>query len=148
MTVTSTRRSVLVLAAAAAVSLKTGAGRASTETDVIIADFARGKIPTTGGMRLNIPQVAENGHAVLVSVEVDSAMSGADRVEAIAIVAEANPHPQIVTMEFSELAASARVTTRIRLARDQTVTALARMADGSVRMDRRPVEVIVGGCGA
>jgi sulfur-oxidizing protein SoxY len=35
----------------------------------------------------------------------------------------------------------------MRLAKTQTVIAVAKMADGSVFMDRKEVKVTIGGCG-
>ena len=45
------------------------------------------------------------------------------------------------------MSGSAAATTRMRLARTQNVIALARMADGSVYMDKKEVKVTIGGCG-
>lgn len=57
-------------------------------------------------------------------------------------------------IRFGALSAEQQFATRIRLARTQEVTALARMQDGTVRQVSQHVDVdvdvvvVVGGCGA
>ncbi len=105
-----------------------------------------GSASPAGRVSLTLPAVAENGNAVPITVEVDSAFDGSDRVASIMVLADGNPRPEIATFHFTELSASAAVTTRIRLARTQSVIALAKMVDGSIFMDRKQVEVTIGGC--
>jgi sulfur-oxidizing protein SoxY len=68
-------------------------------------------------------------------------------VEFVAIFAEDNPSPDVVQFHFTALSGSASATTRMRLARTQNVIAVAKMADGSVFMDKKQVKVTIGGCG-
>lgn len=112
-----------------------------------IAAFAGGTTPVEGRIRLDAPQIAENGASVPVSVSVDSPMTQADHVAAVMIVAPANPMPRVATLHFGPMSGRAEATTRIRLAKTQKVMALARMSDGSVFMDQRDVKVTIGGCG-
>jgi sulfur-oxidizing protein SoxY len=146
-----TRRDVLALTAAAAsvpllMSLATPAVADAAEAQRRIAAFAGGRDLQEGRVTITIADVAENGNAVPVAVEVDSAMEGEDRVETIMLVAEANPLPDVVSVHFTPLSGTARFATRMRLAQSQTVTALVRMADGSVHVGRKAVTVTVGGC--
>ena len=103
--------------------------------------------PLEGKLRLDLPEIAENGSAVPLTVEVRSPMTEADHVRAVHVLAEANPLPEVVTFRFTPAAGKAVAATRIRLARSQTVTALAELSDGSVHIARREVRVTVGGCG-
>jgi sulfur-oxidizing protein SoxY len=149
---TLSRRRVLMLAAGAAaipaLQLFPGAAFAAAE-DVaqMMADFSGGKEPQTGKITLTAPEIAENGNTVPISVDVDSAMDGADMVDAVMILADGNPRPEVATFHFTAMSGSAAATTRMRLARTQNVIALARMADGSVYMDKKEVKVTIGGCG-
>ncbi|MCV0396279.1 MAG: thiosulfate oxidation carrier protein SoxY [Rhizobiaceae bacterium] len=149
---TLTRRRVLALTAGAAalpvLQLLPGQAFASPEdVEKQISEFAGGKEPQTGKISLNTPEIAENGNTVPVSIEVDSAMTGDDMVESVMILADGNPLPSVATFHFTALSGTAAATTRMRLAKTQNVIALARMADGSVYMDKKEVKVTIGGCG-
>jgi len=112
-----------------------------------LAELADGDVPQTGRIRLNAPEIAENGNTVPVSVEVESAMSGDDLVESVTLLADGNPNPEVATFHFTALSGAARANTRLRLAKTQNVFAVARMADGSTFMDSKLVKVTIGGCG-
>lgn len=112
-----------------------------------IAEFSGGKTPETGKITLSAPEIAENGNTVPISISVDSAMTGDDMVESVVILAEGNPNPDVATFHFTALSGTAAATTRMRLAKTQNVIALAKMADGSVYMDKKEVKVTIGGCG-
>ncbi len=149
---TLSRRRVLMLAAGAAaipaLQLLPGTAFAAAE-DVarMMADFSGGKEPQAGKITLTAPEIAENGNTVPISVDVDSAMDGDDMVAAVMILADGNPRPEVATFHFTAMSGSAAATTRMRLARTQNVIALARMADGSVYIDKKEVKVTIGGCG-
>jgi sulfur-oxidizing protein SoxY len=57
--------------------------------------------------RLIIAERVENGSAVPLAVEVDSAMEGDDMVESVIVLAERNPNPIIATFHFSALSGAA-----------------------------------------
>ncbi|MET3660388.1 thiosulfate oxidation carrier protein SoxY [Aquamicrobium ahrensii] len=146
------RRHVLALAAGAAFvpALQLLPGRAVAATEEVgklIADFAGGKEPQSGKLTLTAPEIAENGNTVPISVEVESAMEGDDMVDQVLILADGNPSADVATFAFTALSGKAAATTRMRLARTQNVIAVARMADGSVYMDKKEVKVTIGGCG-
>jgi len=134
-----TRRDVLRLGAAAAVLLPAAGARASNGFEDAISRFTGGAAPQDGGVRLDVPEIADNGGAVPVRVAAD----GAKR---IALFAEANPYPGVAVFAFGPLA-PAQATIRIRLARSQKVIAVAELADGTFRRATRRVAVTVGGCG-
>ena len=143
-----TRRQAIVLSAgvAAVVLGRLHAHAGEAEAEALLAEFTGGAEPQPGRITLDLPEVADNGNAVPLSFRVDSAMEGDDRVEAVLVVADGNPRPDVALFHFSEMSGVAAATTRIRLARSQTVTAVAKMADGSLFADRRQITVTVGGC--
>ncbi len=146
------RRQALGLAAGAAAFAVGGmravpAFAAAEETDKAIMAFTGGKTPETGRITLTAPEIAENGNTVPISVSVDSAMEGDDLVESVLIVADGNPNPAVATFHFTAMSGEAAATSRMRLAQTQNVIAVARMADGSVYMDKKLVKVTIGGCG-
>lgn len=146
------RRQIFLLSAGVALA---GAGsfavptaRAEgSPTDQRIADFAGGKTPGKGKITLTAPEIAENGNTVPISVKVESAMDGNDIVASVMIVADGNPNPEVATFHFTPMSGAAEATTRMRLAKTQNVIAVAKMADGSVYVDKKEVKVTIGGCG-
>jgi Predicted secreted protein len=147
------RRQALGLSAGAAVFAAAGFRAAPAvadvaATEVAIKEFTGGIIPAEAGkLTLKTPEIAENGNTVPVSVSVESAMSGDDMVESIAILAEGNPNPGVVVFSFTPMSGAAAATTRMRLAKTQNVIAIAKMADGTFYMDKKEVKVTIGGCG-
>lgn len=149
---THTRRSMLTLsagAAAALVGLRAMPAFASAEdTAAAVKAFAGDVEPTMGGgLSLNAPEIAENGNTVPISVSVDSPMTEDDHVQSIAIYAEGNPSPEVITFNFTPMSGEASATTRMRLAKTQNVIAVAKTSTGAVMMDKKEVKVTIGGCG-
>jgi sulfur-oxidizing protein SoxY len=136
-----TRRDVMVLAtgSVAAYGLNAVPARASAADDAIAA-FTGGAELADGGVVLDIPEIAENGNAVPISISADGAV-------AIMVFATGNPLPGVAKFSFGPLAASSFGSTRIRLARSQDVIAVASMEDGTFRKTSRSVKVTIGGCG-
>lgn len=149
---TMNRRQALVLSASAAAVAMMGlpfgtASAAVEDTEKRIMEFTGGKTPEAGKITLTAPEIAENGNTVPISVSVESAMADGDMVQSVMILAEGNPNPEVATFNFTAMSGTAAATTRMRLAKTQNVIAVARMADGSVFMDKKEVKVTIGGCG-
>ncbi|MBX3604025.1 MAG: SoxY-related AACIE arm protein [Piscinibacter sp.] len=133
-------RRALLLAPAALVVLRP-AHATPLQMEVAIAAFTGGAPLRDGRVTLEIAALVENGNTVPVSVSVDSPMSAADHVQAIALFTAGNPQPPVAVFQLGPRSGRARVDTRMRLATSQTVVAVARLSDGSHW--RRAVEVIV-----
>jgi sulfur-oxidizing protein SoxY len=99
-----------------------------------------------GGITLRAPAVAENGAQVPLTVVVDSPQTAAQHVTAIHLFATRNPTPGIASWRLTPLLARAEVQTRIRLAEEQRVIALAQMSDGTLRRAAVEIRVTTGGC--
>ena len=112
-----------------------------------IKEFTGGAEVGEGKIDLTTPEIAENGNTVPIAVEVDSPMTPDDYVESIAIYADGNPLPDVVTFNFSAMSGVATAKTRIRLAKTQNVIAIAKMSDGSFQKASNQVKVTIGGCG-
>ena len=95
---------------------------------------------------LDVPSLVENGNAVPLTIAVDSPMTETDHVKAIHIVNEKNPQPQIISVVLGPRAGKAAVSTRIKLADSQRVTALAEMSDGSFWSGSADVIVTLAAC--
>jgi len=116
------------------------------EVETAIREQIGGAASTDGGIALRVPETAENGAFVPVTVSVHSAMAGDDRCRAIHLFATNNPTPGIASYSFGAGIARAEVSVRVRLAEGQTILAYAVMADGSVRRTAARVAVTTGGC--
>ena len=136
-----TRRNMMVLGSGA--FLATGLGGLpafATATDDAIAEFTGGAEVGEGGVTLNAPEIAENGNTVPIDVAAPGAV-------AIALFADGNPLPGVVTFKFGPLNPTRAASTRIRLAGTQNVIAVAQMEDGSFTTTQAAVKVTIGGCG-
>src|SRR5215470_17729620 len=127
MTLIFNRREALALAAGAAGVVALGAPQASAKNDAdeAIKKFTGGKTPLEGKVKLDLPEIAENGNTVPMTVTVDSPMTEASHVTEVLVVANENPRSGVVTFHFSPSSGVAEANTRIRLAATQDVIAVA-----------------------
>jgi sulfur-oxidizing protein SoxY len=103
--------------------------------------FADGKI------KLDAPQIAENGLVVPIAVDVESPMTAADHVKAVHIFADGNPQAGVVSYMFTPECGKASAATRMRLAQTQNIVCVAEMSDGKLFTAKAEVKVTIGGCG-
>lgn len=108
--------------------------------------WAGGTAPREGRVKFDVAELVENGNAVPVTVSVQSPMTEADHVQAIAIFNERNPQRDVAVFSLGPASGRAEVSTRIRLATSQTLVALARMSDGSVWSHHVEVVVTLAAC--
>ena len=101
---------------------------------------------STGRVKLELPPLSENGHAVPLTVSVESPMTEADHVKAVHVFTEKNPQPEVASFRFGPRAGRARVSTRIRLADTQTVVAVCELSDGSFWSGSAAVVVTLAAC--
>jgi sulfur-oxidizing protein SoxY len=113
----------------------------------LIKAFTGGKRATEGKVKLDLPEIAENGNTVPMTVSVESPMTDASHVTDVLVVGDGNPNGGMVTFQFSPLSGIAEANTRIRLAATQNIIAVAKMNDGSFVMASKQVKVTIGGCG-
>ena len=111
-----------------------------------LAAFTGGRTPQEGRITIDLPDVAENGAAVPLSLQIDSPMTAEDHVRRVLILATGNPSARVAELQFSPLSGEAAFATRIRLGRSQDVTVLAEMSDGRLYTASRRVQVTLGGC--
>jgi len=135
-----TRRDALAAGASAIAVLAVSRAAFALTSEEAIAEFTGGAAAGEGAITIKAPEIAENGNVVPVEVDAPGAAE-------IAIFAPLNPGPISCKVSFGPMSGSQRISTRIRLAKTQDVTAVARMADGSFIMTSQPVKVTVGGCG-
>jgi len=111
-----------------------------------IAAFTGNKLPKAGRVQLDIAKIIDNGNTVPVTVTVESPMTAGDHVTDIAIFNEKNPETDVIRCMLGPRAGKAQVSTRIRLATSQKLTAVARMSDGSCWQQTVDLIVALAAC--
>lgn len=147
-----TRRQALSLGAGSvafvAAGLQFSAANATAEAaDKMIKEFSGGAELASGKIDLITPEIAENGNTVPIAVEIESPMTADDYVQSVALYADGNPNPEVITFNFTVASGVAAAKTRIRLAKTQNVVAVAKMSNGDFHVARNQVKVTIGGCG-
>ena len=149
---TLSRREVLAAGAglaagslAAAVAVRPVAATPA-EMESAIRAFTGGAGIRRGRVKLDLPPLVDNGNSVGLAVAVESPMTPEDFVRRIAVFNEKNPQPNVVTFHLTPRSGRAAVSTRIRLADSQTVTAIAELSDGTFWSDRADVVVTLAAC--
>jgi len=146
------RRQMLQFAGGAAVygALPIITARPAEATPAMLASAIRDLVGEAtvkvGKVKLEIPPLVENGNTVPMTVSVDSPMTADDHVKSVHVFNEKNPQPNIGNFHLGPRAGRAKVTTRIRLADSQKVTAIAQLSDGSFWSGSVDVIVTLAAC--
>ena len=137
---TATRRGVVLAGASVVTMALIPVAMAETSNEVFAAidAFTGGAPRLEGGILIDAPEIFDNGGAVPVRVVAE----GARR---IAVFNDGNPSPGVAVFTFGRLVRP-QAAIRVRLARSQTVYAVAEMADGTFREASQDIAVTVGGC--
>ena len=101
---------------------------------------------TAGKVKLDIAELVDNGNVVPITVTVDSPMTAAMHVTAIAVFNEKNPQREVVKFTLGPRYGKAAVSMRIRLATTQKLVAVAQMSDGSFWSHTVEVIVTIAAC--
>lgn len=99
-----------------------------------------------GKVKLDVPPLVENGNTVPMMVSVASPMTEADHVVSIHVFNEKNPQRHIGNFYLGPHAGRAQISTRIRLADTQRLTAIAKMSDGTFWSATADVVVTLAAC--
>jgi sulfur-oxidizing protein SoxY len=143
------RRDVLIaggLAAGAAALPAPAQANTQAQMEAAIRSVVGQAKITQGKVALDLPPLVENGNTVPMAVTVDSPMTKDNYVKAIHVFNEKNPQPNVLTVRLGPRAGKAHVSTRIRLADTQKVTAIAEMSDGTFWSDSAEVVVTLAAC--
>lgn len=146
----TTRRDTLRLSAISAAALLIAPQLAHADAAAVEAEIKKlfaDKKASEGKIKLDVPQIAENGLVVPINVEVESAMTDSDYVKAVHVFADGNPLPGIVSYRFTPQSGKASASARMRLAQTQNIICLAEMSDGKIFTASANVKVTIGGCG-
>ena len=150
---TSTRRRFLRLAGGTAaigalpLAIRVRPVEATPETmAAAIRTVVGSAVVQNGKVRLEIPPLVENGNAVPMTVSVASPMTANDYVKSIYVFNEKNPQPNLGNFHLGPRAGRAQISTRVRLADSQKITAIAKLSDGSFWSTTADVVVTLAAC--
>ncbi len=145
MTPPAIRRRTVVAWGAASVLARPALAQ-DNQLAAAIAEWTGGASVQKGRVKLDVARLVDNGNTVPLEVTVDSPMTAADHVAAIAVFNERNPQRDVARFTLGPRAGKAAVSTRIRLATSQKLTAVAKMGDGSYWSDTVDVVVVLAAC--
>jgi sulfur-oxidizing protein SoxY len=148
--VETTRRETLALAAIASLAAFLAPKMAMADEPAVAAEIKKlygDKKFDSGKIKLDVPEIAENGLVVPVNVEVESPMTEQDYVKAVHVFADGNPLPDVVSYRFTPACGKAAASTRVRLAQTENLICIAEMSNGNLYMAKANVKVTIGGCG-
>ena len=99
-----------------------------------------------GKVKVELPQLADNGNSVPIRITVESPMTETDHVKSIHLYAERNPVSNMANFYLGPRAGRAEINSRVRLAGSQKVTAVAALSDGSFWYDTASIVVTLSAC--
>lgn len=110
------------------------------KADAVLGDLFDGPITESDQVTLKIPDIAENGAVVPVTVSTDL-----PDVESISVIVDNNPTPLAAMFELSPDSV-ADVSVRIKMGESSVVRTVVK-AGGKFYSASKEVKVTIGGCG-
>lgn len=116
-----------------------------------LMDFAGRATLQQGRLKIDVDALVENGNAVPITLTYVGPLADGVRVRALGLFTELNPAPEVAVFKWPEAHPAdvqllPRVSTRMRLATSQGITAVAMLSDGSGWIDRVEVLVTLAAC--
>jgi len=138
-------RSLLTAAAVLAVprwlfAARPDAAFDADNTETVVSDLFEGPITESDQVTLKVPDIAENG--AVVPVTVSSTLAD---VESISVIVENNPTPLVALFELSPQSVP-DVSIRMKMGESSVVRAVVK-AGGKLYSASKEVKVTIGGCG-
>ena len=138
-------RSLFTAAAVLAVPRWVFASRPDTafeadNSDTVVKDLFEGSIAESDQITLKVPDIAENGAVVPVTISTTLA-----DVESISIMVENNPTPLVAMFELSPQSIP-DVSVRMKMGESSVVRTVVK-AGGKLYSASKEVKVTIGGCG-
>jgi len=108
--------------------------------DTVISDLFDGPLIESDQVTLKVPDIAENGAVVPVTVSTDLA-----DVESISMIVDNNPTPLVALFELSPQSVG-EVSVRMKMGESSVVRTVVK-AGGQYYTASKEVKVTIGGCG-
>ena len=109
-------------------------------SDTVVKDLFEGSIAESDQITLKVPDIAENGAVVPVTISTTMA-----DVESISIMVENNPTPLVAMFELSPQSIP-DVSVRMKMGESSVVRTVVK-AGGKLYSASKEVKVTIGGCG-
>jgi len=106
----------------------------------VVSDLFEGPITESDQVTLKVPDIAENGAVVPVTVSTDLT-----DVESISVIVENNPTPLVAMFELSAQSVP-EISVRIKMGESSKVQTVVK-AGGKLYSASKEVKVTIGGCG-
>jgi len=106
----------------------------------VVDDLFEGPITESDQITLKVPDIAENGAVVPVTVS-----TGLTDVESISVIVENNPTPLVAMFELSPQSVP-DISVRIKMGESSKVQTVVK-AGGKLYSASKEVKVTIGGCG-
>jgi sulfur-oxidizing protein SoxY len=130
------------------ISLAASKGANDLSYDAAVKAITGGKTPKKSSkIKLKVPEIAENGAVVPVTVEVESPMTDADYVKAIHVFATKNANARAIDINLTPANGKAFFATRIKLGGTQDIATVIELSSGEFLTAAQNVKVTIGGCG-
>ena len=113
---------------------------AATSVDAAISDLFGSAPADSDRVQMKIPDIAENGAVVPVTISTDL-----ENVESISVVVDNNPTPLAASFDMGPNMLPT-VSVRIKMGQSSPVRAIVK-ADGKLYSTAKEVKVTIGGCG-
>jgi sulfur-oxidizing protein SoxY len=97
-------------------------------------------------LKVELPQIAEDGGSVAIAIDSGLPVSGAVQVSRIYIISDKNRRPMLAKFSFTPESGRASVATSVRLATSTDVRVVAEMSDGTLYAVSKHVRVTISGC--
>ena len=112
----------------------------STDAKAVFAELFGDTPAASSRVAMKIPDIAENGAVVPVTVSTDL-----ENVESISVVVINNPTPLAASFELGPRSLP-KISVRIKMGESSIVSAVVK-ADGKLYSTEKEVKVTIGGCG-
>ena len=127
-------------------ALRPSVAATTSDLSAAMSGYAGGAVVLAGKVKLLVSELVDNGNVVPITITVDSPMTPASHVKAIALFNEKNPQREVAKFVLGPNSGKATVSTRIRLATTQKLVAVAQMSDGSFWSGSADVIVTLAAC--
>ncbi len=116
------------------------------EAERIVKNIVNNRKLVPDLVKLEVPDIAEDGNVVPVTFSVKCSMKKNDFPRRVHVLGMENPFPEIAIYEFFQGAGKAEVSFRCRLRKSSVLMVIADMNDGRVGLEKKYVDVMLGAC--
>ena len=116
------------------------------EAERIVKNIIKGRKLVSNLINLETPDIAEDGNVVPIKFSINCNMSGEDYPKSVHVLGLENPFPEIAIYHFFPESGKAEVSFRCRLRKSSYLMVIADMQDGSVGMEKKYIDVMLGAC--